>query len=173
MHGLNHFDSAGNARMVDVGDKAITRRTATAGAIVRMKRSTANIIASGESKKGDVLGTARIAGIMGSKATANLIPMCHPIPIDSVDIEFEIRDSDGESAELVVTSVVSSTGRTGVEMEALTCAATTALTVYDMCKSVDREMAIREIHLIEKTGGKSGHFKRNEPEAPANGEDNA
>lgn len=160
MQGLNHFDSAGNARMVDVGDKATTRRTAKARAIVRMKRATAEIISSGVSKKGDVLGTARIAGIMGSKATASLIPMCHPIPIDSVGIEFEIRDTDDEMSELLVTCVVSCTGRTGVEMEALTSAATTSLTVYDMCKSVDREMEIREIHLIEKTGGKSGHFKR-------------
>ena len=157
---LNHFDSDGNARMVDVGGKNITRRTATARGVVRMKRATADQIQSNTIQKGDVLGVARIAGITGTKWTPHLIPMCHPIAVDSVDIHFDIREFDSDFSEIEVTAVVNTTGRTGVEMEAMTAVTTAALTIYDMCKSIDREMEFREVHLTEKTGGNSGHFVR-------------
>ncbi len=146
--------------MVDVGEKQVSRRVAKATGTVRMLSSTAELIAAGQSRKGDVLGTARIAAIMGTKSTPNLIPMCHPIAIDSVDIEFEIRDSADNMSEVMITATVACHGKTGVEMEALTAVSVAALTVYDMCKSVDRAMEIRDILLLEKSGGKSGEFKR-------------
>lgn len=157
---LTHFDSDGNSRMVDIGAKEITRRSATAGARIRMRTSTSELISRGGTKKGDVLNAARLAGIMGSKWTPQLIPMCHPIALDSAEIRFEQRPIDGDWSELQVVAEVTTTGRTGVEMEALTAVTIAALTVYDMCKSVDREMEINNLRLIEKSGGQSGHFIR-------------
>lgn len=158
---LTHFDAEGNARMVDVGDKTVTRRVAKARCIVRMKPDTAEKIRAGSIGKGDVLGVARIAGIMGTKQTAQLIPMCHPISFDSSMIEFEWLPGTGH-VDLQITCLVSIKGKTGVEMEALTGASITALTVYDMCKSIDRAMEIRSVCLMEKSGGKSGTFSRDE-----------
>ena len=159
MSELSHFDSSGNSRMVDVGDKSVTRRSARATAKVRMKTETAERIREGDIGKGDVLGVARLAAIMASKRTADLIPLCHPIPIDGVTVDF--RFLDAESIE--VSATVSTSGKTGVEMEALTCVSVAGLTIYDMCKSIDREMVVSEVRLEEKTGGKSGHFQRLSP----------
>lgn len=160
MSDLTHFDADGNAQMVDVSNKAITRRTATARAVMRMKIETAEQIKQGSIGKGDVLGVARVAGIMGTKSTAHLIPLCHPIGIDSANVDFEWLD-DPDQALLEITCNVLVTAKTGVEMEALTGASVAALTVYDMCKSIDREMEIRSICLLKKSGGKSGTFVRN------------
>jgi len=139
--------------MVDVGAKSITQRIATARARVTMLPATAALIRSGGAKKGDVLGVARIAGIMASKRTAELIPLCHPLPISAVSLELEVGD---DAVEIAAT--VSTTGQTGVEMEALTAASVAALTVYDMCKSVDRGIRIEAVRLTHKSGGKSGDF---------------
>jgi cyclic pyranopterin monophosphate synthase len=139
--------------MVDVGAKSITQRIATARARVTMLPATAALIRSGGAKKGDVLGVARIAGIMASKRTAELIPLCHPLPISAVSLELEVTDNTVE-----IAATVSTTGQTGVEMEALTAASVAALTVYDMCKSVDRGMRIEAVRLTHKSGGKSGDF---------------
>ena len=157
---LSHFDDLGNARMVDVGNKPVTRRTATAAGTVVISRSTANVIADGSARKGDVLGTARLAGIMACKQTPSLIPLCHIIPIDTVEIQFEMLVTDDRHAHLQIQALVKSTGTTGVEMEALTAVTTAALTVYDMCKSMDREMEIQNVRLVSKTGGSSGDFVR-------------
>ena len=159
---LSHFDDQGNARMVDVGDKSVTRRVATAAGNVKVRRATADQISLGESKKGDVLGTARLAGIMACKQTPTLIPLCHNIQIDAVTIEFSSTPESEEFVSLEILAEVKSTGNTGVEMEALTAVTVSALTIYDMCKSVDREMEIRDIKLISKTGGASGNFLRSE-----------
>jgi cyclic pyranopterin phosphate synthase len=150
---FTHFDARGQAAMVDVGSKPITERTATARARVVMQPATAALIRSGGAKKGDVLGVARIAGIMAAKRTSDLIPLCHPLPISAVWIELTAADDAVEIAATVRT-----TGRTGVEMEALTAASVAALTVYDMCKSVDRGMRIEALRLTHKAGGKSGEF---------------
>ena len=150
---FTHFDARGHAAMVDVGAKSISERTATARARVAMLPATAALIRSGGAKKGDVLGVARVAGIMAAKRTAELIPLCHPLPISAVSVELEVT---GDAVEIAAT--VRTTGQTGVEMEALTAASVTALTVYDMCKSVDRGMRIEAIRLIHKAGGKSGEF---------------
>ena len=139
--------------MVDVGAKSITQRIATARARVTMLPATAALIRSGGARKGDVLGVARIAGIMASKRTAELIPLCHPLPISAVSLELEVTDNAVE-----IAATVSTTGQTGVEMEALTAASVAALTVYDMCKSVDRGMRIEAVRLTHKSGGKSGDF---------------
>ena len=139
--------------MVDVGAKSITQRIATARARVTMLPATAALIRSGGAKKGDVLGVARIAGIMASKRTAELIPLCHPLPLSAVSLELEVT---GTAVEIAAT--VRTTGQTGVEMEALTAASVAALTVYDMCKSVDRGMRIEAVRLTHKAGGKSGEF---------------
>jgi len=139
--------------MVDVGAKSITQRIATARARVTMLPATAALIRSGGAKKGDVLGVARIAGIMASKRTAELIPLCHPLPISAVSLELEVTD-----AAVEIAATVRTTGQTGVEMEALTAASVAALTVYDMCKSVDRGMRIEAVRLTHKSGGKSGDF---------------
>lgn len=161
MSELTHFDADGNARMVDVGDKPVTRRMAKAQGVVRMRLATAEMIKDGAIQKGDVLNVARIAAINGSKWTPHLIPMCHPIAVDSVDIEFAWgQESSTNLAELAVSCTVYSTGRTGVEMEALSAVTIAVLTVYDMCKSVDREMEVTSVCLLEKSGGKSGHFVR-------------
>ncbi len=153
MSGLTHFDARGQAVMVDVSDKPVTARTATARARVTMAAATLAAIAAGVAKKGDVLGTARLAGIMASKRTAELIPLCHPLPIDAVTVELEPA---GDGVE--ITATVRTTGRTGVEMEALTAASVAALTVYDMCKAIDRSMQIDGLRVVHKAGGASGEF---------------
>jgi cyclic pyranopterin phosphate synthase len=154
---LTHFDKDGNARMVDVSDKPATGREAVAGGFVSMKKATLEMIKKSTISKGDVLGVARVAGIMAAKRTSELIPMCHPLNIASVDIDFDI---DTKKSTIQIVSRAKVTGRTGVEMEALTAVSVAALTIYDMCKSVDREMIISDIMLLEKRGGKSGVFKR-------------
>jgi cyclic pyranopterin phosphate synthase len=154
---LTHLDERGRARMVDVSDKDITRREATARAIVSMRPETARLIASGGVAKGDVLAVAQVAGVMAAKRTPDLIPLCHPLPITGVSMNFEL---DEEHARLEIQATVRVTGRTGVEMEALTAAAVAALTVYDMCKAVDRGMSIGNVELLHKAGGKSGEFVR-------------
>ena len=154
MTGFTHFDPAGNAAMVDVSAKPESERSATARARVTMKPETLRMILEGTAKKGDVLGVARIAGIMGAKRTADLIPLCHPLPITAVSVDLA---AEGEDA-VGITATVKTTGRTGVEMEALTAASVAALTVYDMCKSVDRGMRIEALRLTHKAGGKSGEF---------------
>jgi cyclic pyranopterin phosphate synthase len=153
--GLTHFGPDGAAVMVDVTDKPETERIATAAARILMQKDTLAVIQSGTAKKGDVLGVARIAGIMGAKRTAELIPLCHALPITSVVIEFEA--SGPETLDLQAT--VRTTGRTGVEMEALTAVSVAALTVYDMCKAIDRGMRIEAIRVILKDGGTSGRFE--------------
>jgi cyclic pyranopterin phosphate synthase len=154
---LTHLDESGRARMVDVSDKDVTRREATARAIVSMQPDTARLIASGGVKKGDVLGVAQVAGIMAAKRTPDLIPLCHPLPISGVDMAFDL---DVERARLEIRATVRVTSRTGVEMEALTAACVAALTVYDMCKAVDRAMSIHTVELLHKAGGKTGEFVR-------------
>lgn len=141
--------------MVDVSDKAVTARTATARARVVMAAATLAMIQQGSAKKGDVLGVARLAGIMGAKRTADLIPLCHPLPISSVKVDLEV-DPAANAVEIAAT--VRTTGQTGVEMEALTAASVAALTVYDMCKAVDRSMRIESLRVTHKDGGKSGEF---------------
>ena len=154
---LTHLDQQGNARMVDVGEKPESRRLARAQGGILMKGATLDLILSGLAKKGDVLGVARIAGIQATKRTSDLIPLCHPLALTKVEIAFTpVR----ESSRIEVLCTVESIGRTGVEMEALTGACVAMLTIYDMCKAVDREMKIGEICLLEKSGGKSGHFQR-------------
>lgn len=149
---LTHIDSRGRARMVDVGDKSETKRTARATGKVTMGRHTLELIADGALPKGDVLAVARVAGIMAAKETSRLIPMCHPLAIEHVKLDFEIES--GISA-VSIEATVSLMGKTGVEMEALTAVSVAALTIYDMCKAVDKSMIIGEIKLIEKKGGKS------------------
>ncbi len=155
MSEFTHFDAAGHAAMVDVSDKAVTARTATARARVEMNPATFAMIQSGSAKKGDVLAVARLAGIMGAKRTADLIPLCHPLPVTSVKVDVE-ANPDAKTVE--ITAVVRTTGQTGVEMEALTAASVAALTVYDMCKAVDRSMRIEGLRVTHKAGGKSGEF---------------
>jgi len=150
---FSHFDTRGQAAMVDVGAKPVTERTATARARVTMLPTTAALIRSGGAKKGDVLGVARIAGIMAAKRTSELIPLCHPLPISAISLDL----SAGEDA-VEIAATVRTTGQTGVEMEALTAASVAALTVYDMCKSLDRGMRIEALRLTHKAGGKSGEF---------------
>ena len=154
MSEFTHLDKKGQAVMVDVGEKNITSRTARAKATLKMKESTLKALVSSELKKGDGLATARIAGIMGGKKTSELIPLCHNIPIDSIKIDFENDGTD----ELYIEATAKCTYKTGIEMEVLTAASVAALTVYDMCKAIDREMVIKEIRLVEKTGGKSDYL---------------
>jgi cyclic pyranopterin phosphate synthase len=154
---LTHFNPAGDAQMVDVGDKAITQRVAVTAGYIDMQPETLALIVGGGHKKGDVLGIARIAGIMASKKTADLIPLCHPLPITHVDIALT---PDTEKPRVHCQTTVKTTGQTGVEMEALTATAVALLTIYDMCKAVDRGMSIHSIQLVEKAGGKSGHWSR-------------
>jgi cyclic pyranopterin phosphate synthase len=151
-----HFDSHGASRMVDVGAKPITHRMARARAVVRMATMTRQRIFDRNVTKGDVLEVARLAGIMATKRTADLIPLCHPLPLDSVNIEFKIEGDD----QILVEAIVQVTAKTGVEMEALTAVSVAALTIYDMCKSMDREIVVEQMRLEEKTGGASGHFQR-------------
>jgi cyclic pyranopterin phosphate synthase len=154
---LTHFNQAGEAHMVDVGDKAITQRIAITEGHIQMQAETLKLILEGGHKKGDVLAIARIAGIMASKKTADLIPLCHPLPITHVDIRFT---PDPEKNLIHCQTTVKTNGQTGVEMEALTATACALLTIYDMCKAVDRGMVIQSIQLTEKDGGKSGHWQR-------------
>jgi cyclic pyranopterin phosphate synthase len=157
MTGFTHFDQAGNAAMVDVSGKEVTARTATARARIVMAASTLAMIQQGSAKKGDVLGVARLAGIMGAKRTADLIPLCHPLPISSVKVDLE---TDAATNAVLIVATVRTTGQTGVEMEALTAASVAALTVYDMCKAVDRSMRIEGLRVTHKAGGKSGTFSQ-------------
>ncbi len=158
--GLTHIAASGEAHMVDVGGKAETVRIAVAEGRIRMKPETLALIREGNAKKGDVIGTARIAGIMAAKRTSDLIPLCHPLMLSKVTIDI---DEEPELPGLRVTATVKLTGQTGVEMEALTAVSVTCLTIYDMAKAADKGMEIGGIRLIEKTGGKSGHYRN--PEA--------
>ncbi|MDD4601245.1 Cyclic pyranopterin monophosphate synthase [bioreactor metagenome] len=155
--GFTHFNEDGRARMVDVSEKNETIRIASAQAVVKMQPSTLQAIKTGGIKKGDVLGVAQVAGVMGAKRTAELIPMCHPLLLTSVNVTF---DSNEDQSEIVVKCQVKTTGKTGVEMEALSGASIAALTIYDMCKAIDRWMSVTQLQLVEKTGGKSGHIVR-------------
>ena len=157
MSDFTHFNDQGRARMVDVGEKSITRRTATAMARVLVNENTFALIESGGMKKGDVLTVAQVAGVMGAKHTPDLIPMCRPIVMDGIDLKLSLNR---EKLCVEISATVSCDGRTGVEMEALTAAATAALTVYDMCKAVQKDMVISDICLLEKTGGVHGDFHR-------------
>jgi cyclic pyranopterin phosphate synthase len=150
---LTHFDGDGHAHMVDVSDKAVTSRIATAENHIKMQRETFDIITEGRAKKGDVLGVARLAGIMAAKKTSDLIPLCHPLPITSVSVDLV---PDPDLPGIRITATVKTTGQTGVEMEALTAASVTALTVYDMSKAVDKTMEISGLRITLKDGGKSG-----------------
>lgn len=154
---LSHFDEKGSAVMVDVSEKEITLREAVARGEVRMQQGTLQLILSGLAEKGDVLGVARIAGIMGAKKTPSLIPLSHPLPLSSVRVEFF---PDAQRSLIEIEARVKVTARTGVEMEALTAVSCAALTIYDMCKAVDRGMVLNNIRLIEKSGGRSGHYQR-------------
>jgi cyclic pyranopterin phosphate synthase len=153
----SHFNQAGEAHMVDVGDKAITQRTAITEGYIEMQPETLQLIINGEHKKGDVLAVARIAGIMASKKTAELIPLCHPLPLTHVEINLT---TEVDNHRVRCQTTVKTTGQTGVEMEALTATACALLTIYDMCKGMDRGMVIQAIQLLEKAGGKSGHWQR-------------
>lgn len=156
MAGLTHFDGKGDAHMVDVSDKAVTSRVATAAGHIRMARETFDIIEQGRAKKGDVLAVARLAGIMGAKRTADLIPLCHPLPVTKVAVDLVL---DPDLPGVQITATVKTTGQTGVEMEALTAVSTAALTVYDMTKAVDKAMEIGGIRVTLKDGGKSGRYE--------------
>jgi len=156
MSDLTHFDDAGRARMVDVGDKEITERSATARGSVYCSADTIALIRSGGVKKGDVLSVARLAGIMGAKRTPDLIPLCHPLALTSVAVDLTV-DTDRNAVDIEATCKLK--GRTGVEMEALTAVSVAALTVYDMVKAVDRTMRIGDVRLVHKAGGKSGEFR--------------
>ena len=153
---LTHFDAQGQAHMVDVAAKAETHRVARASGVIRMQPATFQLIAQGQAKKGDVIAVARIAAIQGAKRTAELVPLCHPLPITRVVVDFELVEA---ASEVRCTAQVETLGRTGVEMEALTAVQIGLLTVYDMCKAADRGMVMGDIRVIEKSGGKSGDWK--------------
>lgn len=159
MADFTHFDDQGKARMVNVGQKDVTGRTAVAAGRVLLNRTIFDLIRSGGVKKGDVLTVAQIAGIMGAKRTPDLIPMCHPILIDGVDLQLHL---DETRCSVEIQAVLRCNGRTGVEMEALTAVSVAALTIYDMCKAVQRDMVIADIHLVRKTGGVHGDYQREE-----------
>ena len=152
---LSHIDESGNARMVDVGSKGVTERVAVASCELHMLQSTLDLVRSGGFGKGDVLGVARVAGIMAGKRTSELIPLCHPLNIDQITVDFEDLL---EGIGITVTATVRTSGKTGVEMEALTSASLAALTIYDMCKSADRAISIERLRLLRKSGGKSGDY---------------
>jgi cyclic pyranopterin phosphate synthase len=156
MSQFSHFDESGQARMVDVGEKPVTDRKAVARGSIRMQPETLQLIVRGDVKKGDVLGVARLSGIMAAKRTCELIPLCHSLRLTSVTIDFT---PDTDSSEIVILARVNARDRTGVEMEALVAVSTAALTIYDMCKSYDRGMIINDIRLLEKSGGKSGLYR--------------
>ena len=151
--GFTHFDEQGRAVMVDVGAKADTARVAIAEGIIRMNRATLDLIAEGKAKKGDVLGVARVAAIQAAKRTADLIPLCHPLALTALSVDFEL---DADQARVRCVATVETTGKTGVEMEALTAVSVGLLTIYDMCKAVDRGMVMEGVRLLRKEGGKSG-----------------
>ncbi len=157
MNHLTHFNAKGEAHMVDVSDKAVTQRKAIAEGFIEMQSTTLDFIISGNHKKGDVLGIARIAGIMASKKTADLIPLCHPLPITHVDIQLTPQP---EYNRVYCQTTVKTSGQTGIEIEALNATQVALLTIYDMCKAVDRGMSIQSVRLLEKAGGKSGHWQR-------------
>jgi cyclic pyranopterin phosphate synthase len=157
MSDLTHLDSKGRAQMVDVGEKEISQRIATAEAIVNMQPETLAMIAEGKHKKGDVFAVARIAGIQAAKKCPELIPLCHPLMLSSINVELE---ADEANSRVKISTTCKLAGQTGVEMEALTAASVAALTIYDMCKAVDKGMTISQIQLVEKKGGKSGHWSR-------------
>ena len=157
MNDFTHFNENGRAKMVDVSEKSETSRTAVAAGCVRMNRETFELVKSGGMKKGDVLGAAQIAGIMAAKRTPDLIPMCHSLLLSGVDMAFELNDAD---CAVEITATVRCQGVTGVEMEALTAVSVAALTVYDMCKAVQKDMEITDIRLLSKSGGKSGDYHR-------------
>lgn len=159
MSGFTHFDQNGNAIMVDVTDKAVTERTAVASGRIRVSPEVFEAVRNGTATKGDVLGTARIAGIMAAKRTSDLIPMCHPLMLTKVSIDFELEES---RSTILCICTAKLSGKTGVEMEALTGVNIALLTIYDMCKAMDKRMELCDIHLEEKMGGKSGHFIRDE-----------
>jgi cyclic pyranopterin monophosphate synthase len=152
---LTHMDDEGRARMVDVGDKPVTTRTAVASGFVRMAAATVQAIREHRTPKGDPLEVARLAGIMAAKRTAELIPLCHPLPLAHADVQLEVRDHG-----IQITATARTDGKTGVEMEALTAASIAALTLYDMCKAIDKAMEITDIRLESKTGGRSGNYER-------------
>ena len=152
---LTHFDAHGQAHMVDVADKAHTKRIGVAHGVIRMLPATFALVQSGTAKKGDVLGIARIAGIQAAKKTSELIPLCHPVALTRVAVEFELQEA---THSIACTATVETVGQTGVELEALTAVQVALLTIYDMCKAVDRGMVISEVKLLEKHGGKSGSF---------------
>lgn len=156
MKDFTHFDPSGASRMVDVGGKQVTRREARASACIQMDKETLLAVRDQTVHKGDVLGVARLAGIMAAKRTGDLIPLCHPLPLESVEIDFDFPDD----RTIVAIATARVTARTGVEMESLVAASTAALTIYDMCKSMDRAMVIERVQLEEKSGGRSGHFRR-------------
>jgi cyclic pyranopterin phosphate synthase len=155
MSKLSHFDESGQARMVDVGEKPISHRHAVAGGRIRMRPETLQLAIGGDTKKGDVLAVARLSGIMAAKRTSDLIPLCHPLSLTSITIDFT---PDADAAEINILAKVNANDRTGVEMEALVAVSAAALTIYDMCKSYDRGMIIDDIRLLEKSGGRSGHY---------------
>ena len=157
MSKLTHFNQAGEAHMVDIAAKESSARRAVAAGRIVMQAQTLELIQQGKHKKGDVLGVARIAGIMATKRTADLVPMCHPLALTHVSVEF---DTDVEQSAIECTVIAETTGKTGVEMEALTGVQVTLLTIYDMCKAVDRGMVISDVRLLQKSGGKSGHWQR-------------
>ena len=162
---LTHLDASGAARMVDVAAKEVTHRVAVAEAVVTMKPETLELILSGKQAKGDVLAVARVAGIMAAKRTGELIPLCHPLGLDAVTVDL-VPEPPGR---IRITARVAVTARTGVEMEAMTAVSLAGLTIYDMCKAVDRDMCVSDIRLIEKSGGRSGHYRRApaEPSSPS------
>ena len=159
MSRLTHFNTAGDAHMVDVGGKPETRRVAVAEGRIHMLEGTLKLVVEGRHEKGDVLAVARVAGIMAAKRTAELIPLCHPLPLSRIDIELDPR---ADEATIHCRACAETVARTGVEMEALTAVQIALLTVYDMCKAVDRGMTIGDVRLVEKSGGKSGHWRRGE-----------
>jgi cyclic pyranopterin phosphate synthase len=156
---FTHFDAEGQAHMVDVGEKAVTERIAVASGSIRMQHKTLEMILAGGHKKGDVLGVARIAGIMGAKRTSELVPLCHPLSLTNVSLEFS---PDATLDSIHCSATAKTRGQTGVEMEALCAVQVALLTIYDMCKAVDRGMVIENVRLEEKSGGESGHWRRND-----------
>ena len=163
--GLTHFDDTGAARMVDVGAKAETRREAVAAGTVRMRAATLALIRAGRMAKGDVLAVAQVAGILAAKQTPQLIPLCHTLLLTGVELAFELEDGADQAGEgrVHIQATVRTMGKTGAEMEALTAVSAAALTIYDMCKAVDRGMVIADVRLLRKSGGKSGTFEREAP----------
>ncbi|MBR3396676.1 MAG: cyclic pyranopterin monophosphate synthase MoaC [Lachnospiraceae bacterium] len=159
MDDFTHFNEQGRAKMVDVGEKDVTERKATAAARVLVSRETFELIRTGGMKKGDVLTVAQIAGVMGAKKTPQIIPMCHPVMVNGIDLDLSL---DEERCSVEIKATVSCSGKTGVEMEALTAASVAALTVYDMCKAVQKDMVITDVRLLEKSGGVHGDFHREE-----------